>query len=144
MRLAVAPCLIVAASAATSHGFPPIHVPAATTVTRPDPEAERKAKAERDAKEIAEKAKPIGKAGATIAGFGLVTVLILGAISFVMQLVPIIIAFVRNHPSKLAITALSLLLGWTCIGWFVALIWSLTGTGGGVHVRYDDRPRRRR
>lgn len=40
---------------------------------------------------------------------------------------PLLLALFRQHASVLAIGALNLLLGWTIIGWIVALIWSLTG-----------------
>lgn len=41
-------------------------------------------------------------------------------------LLPMFIAFGRDHPNAWPITILDLLLGWTFIGWVVALIWSLT------------------
>ena len=37
---------------------------------------------------------------------------------------PTIVAWVRQHPNRVSIFLLNLLLGWTVIGWFVALIWS--------------------
>ena len=42
--------------------------------------------------------------------------------------VPSVVALVRDHPSKGAIIALNILLGWTLLGWVGALVWSLTGT----------------
>jgi Superinfection immunity protein len=39
---------------------------------------------------------------------------------------PSIIAFVRRHHNRYAILALNVLLGWTLVGWAVALVWSLT------------------
>ena len=44
----------------------------------------------------------------------------------VVYFIPLIIGFVRKHHQRFAILALNLLLGWTGIGWIVALIWSLT------------------
>lgn len=41
--------------------------------------------------------------------------------------IPAIIAYSRRHRSAHAIAALTLLLGWTVLGWLVAVIWSLTG-----------------
>jgi CHASE2 domain-containing sensor protein len=41
-------------------------------------------------------------------------------------LAPAIIAAVRKHPNTGAILAVTLLLGWTGIGWIVAFIWSWT------------------
>lgn len=42
------------------------------------------------------------------------------------QSIPIGIAFSRGHHNAWAITATSLLLGCTCIGWIVAVVWSIT------------------
>jgi len=53
----------------------------------------------------------------------LVFMILIGGLHFL----PAVIGFVRGHQSKWAIFALNLLLGWTLIGWIVALIWSLTG-----------------
>ena len=53
---------------------------------------------------------------------------ILFIIVAIVYFVPTIIAFLRGHPSKWAIGALNLLLGWTVLGWIGSLIWSLTGT----------------
>jgi hypothetical protein len=40
---------------------------------------------------------------------------------------PSIIALLRGHLSTFAIFLLNLLLGWTLIGWIIALIWSCSG-----------------
>jgi len=40
---------------------------------------------------------------------------------------PAIVAYRRHHHSAPAILLLDLLLGWTGIGWVLALIWSMTG-----------------
>lgn len=39
---------------------------------------------------------------------------------------PAIIAIVRSHRQTTAIVLLNLFLGWTLIGWVVALVWSVT------------------
>ena len=39
-------------------------------------------------------------------------------------LLPFFIALVRKQPNKWAILALNLLLGWTIIGWIIALVWA--------------------
>ena len=44
----------------------------------------------------------------------------------VVYLLPALIAAHRQHKSKIAIFALNLLLGWSFLGWALALIWSLT------------------
>ncbi len=49
-------------------------------------------------------------------------VLIIGLLYFL----PTICAWARHHHNAPAITATNLLVGWTLIGWVVALVWSLT------------------
>ena len=39
--------------------------------------------------------------------------------------IPTIIAYSRHKASRAAILALNLFLGWTFIGWVVALVWAL-------------------
>jgi hypothetical protein len=55
---------------------------------------------------------------------------IIGIILFVLSLalyfLPTIIALLWNKRNTLAISMLNLLLGWTFIGWVVALVWSVT------------------
>ena len=48
-----------------------------------------------------------------------------------LYLLPSVVAAIRRHPSGGAIFILNLLLGWTVLGWVVALIWSATGERGG-------------
>lgn len=44
---------------------------------------------------------------------------------FVMYFLPSIIAFARSKRDSTSILVLNLLLGWTAIGWVIALIWSV-------------------
>ena len=44
----------------------------------------------------------------------------------ILYFIPAMTACARKHHSKEAIFALNIFLGWTCLGWVVALIWSLT------------------
>jgi len=55
---------------------------------------------------------------------------------FVLALyfVPAIIANRRGHLSASAIFALNLFLGWTVLGWIVALVWSLTGNTRSIQM----------
>lgn len=46
-------------------------------------------------------------------------------ILFAMYWLPTIIAIVRRTPSALGVAAVNFFLGWTVIGWFVALILAL-------------------
>ncbi len=45
--------------------------------------------------------------------------------SFVLYFLPSIIALARNKRDTTSILVLNLLLGWTAIGWVIALIWAL-------------------
>ena len=47
------------------------------------------------------------------------------AVLFVMYWLPTIIAVLRRTPSALGVAAVNFLLGWTIIGWLVALIMAL-------------------
>lgn len=42
-----------------------------------------------------------------------------------IYLLPSIIAVIRGHPRTGAIILLNIFLGWTAVGWVVALLWSL-------------------
>lgn len=43
-----------------------------------------------------------------------------------VYLLPTIIAKQNKHHNVVAICALNILLGWTLVGWVVALVWALT------------------
>ena len=45
---------------------------------------------------------------------------------FVFYFLPSIIALIRKHRNENAIAILNLFLGWTFIGWIIALVWSFT------------------
>ena len=45
--------------------------------------------------------------------------------SILLYFLPTLIASRREHRNLVAIGALNLFLGWTLIGWVVALVWSL-------------------
>jgi hypothetical protein len=60
----------------------------------------------------------------TFGGFLIVGIL------FVAYFIPAIIAVRRSHANKLAIFVLNVFGGWTCVGWIVALVWSLSNDGG--------------
>jgi hypothetical protein len=42
-----------------------------------------------------------------------------------LYLVPTCIAAYREHPSQTPILLVNLLLGWTALGWVIALVWSV-------------------
>ena len=49
-----------------------------------------------------------------------------GLVAALLYFLPTIIAFIRGHHSRLGILLLNLFLGWSGLGWIIALIWSLT------------------
>jgi hypothetical protein len=59
----------------------------------------------------------------SVFGFVLLAVL---AFSY---LLPMVIAHHRGHRSQGGIALVTIFLGWTLIGWFGALLWSVTGEG---------------
>jgi hypothetical protein len=50
-----------------------------------------------------------------------------GLFGLAVYLLPTIVAALRHAKSMVGIVLLNVLLGWTFIGWIIALIWSLTG-----------------
>lgn len=52
--------------------------------------------------------------------------LIYALIIFGMYFLPAFIAWARKHRNGVAIFILTLLLGWTGLGWIVALVWACT------------------
>jgi hypothetical protein len=52
-----------------------------------------------------------------------VGLLTLGSAAYML---PGLTAMARNHRNEAAIFALNFLLGWTLLGWVVALVWSFT------------------
>jgi uncharacterized membrane protein YqaE (UPF0057 family) len=53
---------------------------------------------------------------------GLIGVIVLAVLYFI----PGLIAGFRGHPNATPVLILNLFLGWTVLGWIVALIWSFT------------------
>ena len=72
-------------------------------------------------------------AAGALSVLGLVCV---GLISLLFYFLPAVIAGMRGHQNTAAIFILTLLLGWTFIGWAVALVWSFTAV---ERPRYRDR-----
>ena len=52
--------------------------------------------------------------------------IILFILSLVFYFLPTIIALARKQRNALAIFLLNFFLGWTFVGWVVALVWSVT------------------
>jgi hypothetical protein len=65
-----------------------------------------------------------GSGGAVVGLAFLFIMVVLLAIGLAIWLLAGIIAQSRRHPNRGAIWALTLLAGWTCIGWVAAFIWA--------------------
>jgi len=59
---------------------------------------------------------------------------------FVMYWLPTLIAIVRQTPSALGVAMLNFFLGWTIIGWILALVWALAASSN-QHVIVIDNGR---
>lgn len=53
-------------------------------------------------------------------------------IGLVIYFIPWLVACFREQPSSLGVFMLNLFLGWTFIGWVVALVWACSGSTKGV------------
>jgi len=59
--------------------------------------------------------------------FGILMLLIFlvgGLIGTVIYFIPTIVAFKRNHINRVPIMLINLLLGWSLVGWVVAIAWA--------------------
>ncbi len=74
----------------------------------------------------------VGSEGIGAADDGLAAGLFAGAAifdlsaGFVTYFAPLWIAIFRGHPDARGIAALNLLLGWTVIGWLLAMVWAVS------------------
>lgn len=57
---------------------------------------------------------------------GSVLVLAIAIAAIALYFVPSLVAASRKHNNSGAIAVLNIFLGWTVLGWIVALIWSMT------------------
>jgi len=57
--------------------------------------------------------------------FGIVFIAMIVTLIVCAYFLPTIVAVIRNKSNKLAIFVMNLFLGWTFIGWVVALIWAV-------------------
>ncbi len=67
----------------------------------------------------------------------LIVFFVMAAALFLFYFLPFVIALSRGHKNTVAIFMLTLLLGWTFLGWIIALIWSFTAVER--HVVYRQR-----
>lgn len=59
-------------------------------------------------------------------GGALILFALAAVVAFGLYFLPAIIASRRSHPNATAITLLNLFLGWTALGWIIALVWANT------------------
>ena len=52
----------------------------------------------------------------------------LGVLVLILYFVPSLVALVRVRHNLLAIIALNIFLGWTLVGWVLALVWALSSS----------------
>ena len=45
-------------------------------------------------------------------------------VSLAIYFIPVIVAYVRKHQNILAITLMTVFIGWTFFGWLAALLWA--------------------
>lgn len=75
--------------------------------------------------EVAVAAADSGTPSVLIAGIlGPIVMIVVIALALCLYVLPTIVALVRRHTQKVPIILVNLLLGWTFIGWVVALVWS--------------------
>ena len=68
--------------------------------------------------------------------FGLVSIFLL------LYWAPVVIAGLRGHPQTMAIAVLTLLAGWTALGWLIALVWACTAVDRPGMAVYESTPSR--
>lgn len=51
-------------------------------------------------------------------------VILLGVLLIFVYFIPALVANNKQHPQASAITVLNLFLGWTLLGWVIALVWA--------------------
>lgn len=59
--------------------------------------------------------------------FGIIIEPMLAAVGFFIWGLPIFIAYYYGHPKFIGVCLLNIFLGWTGIGWIIALIWAIRG-----------------
>lgn len=90
-----------------------------------DPDLQRKLASEREAERWTQARIAEGNRKADNA-LMMVVVPLLFLVGGCLYFLPTIVAVRRNHPQKNAIFVLDLFLGWTLLGWVVALVWALS------------------
>jgi len=61
------------------------------------------------------------------------TTVIMLMLVVIIYMLPTLIAFGREHPRRVEIFVLNILIGWTLIGWFLVFLWAAL-------ARVEDQP----
>ena len=65
-----------------------------------------------------------------------VTVFLLIVLFFGIYFLPVFVAYMREHRNEVSIAVVNLFLGWTLVGWVVALAWAFSaGDKGPPNLR---------
>lgn len=134
----------IAAIAGNSHAQKPVGEPAKQVKQDDSKKPALKAEPTKPAATDAPEEKPGGLGGLIAGAGGLFCFACYCLMVLLFELIPTWIALARKHPNTVPIFLVNFFLGWTCIGWFVALVWSFTNPQAGATVIIEDRPRRRR
>ncbi|MCK4463198.1 MAG: superinfection immunity protein [Candidatus Omnitrophica bacterium] len=71
---------------------------------------------------------------------GMLLVIFISLTVICFYFLPTLIAINRNNVNKLAIGVLNLLLGWTLIGWVIAIVWAFMKTQQSITKESSEKP----
>lgn len=61
-----------------------------------------------------------------LAGYAVVLIIMFALVGLMLYFIPTLLAMVRHHHRSLSVFLVNFLLGWTILGWFVALFIAMT------------------
>ncbi len=77
-----------------------------------------------------------GNASGAVGGILCILVsIVAGVAGIVLHFAPILICMYRGHPDTAAIAIINVFLGWTIVGWWVAIIWAVKAFPRDKHGR---------
>lgn len=77
---------------------------------------------------------------------GMISIIMACLVGALIGIVPIAIAIYRSHPDTMAIALITVFFGWSCFGWWIALIWAVKSIQekSDVNVTVNNPTRKRR
>jgi hypothetical protein len=142
--LCVLAVLLLIGSASAQPGDSPEKVPEKKVEKKTERKAPAKAEKKGDARtqeqkdRDAEAGAAVAAGGLTIMGMGLVMFIVVALVSLLFYFLPTFVAMVRRHENAMPIALINFFLGWSFIGWIVALAWSFTSQQPRYRRRYED------